>query len=153
MAFGAISKIAEVVAPLISEFVTDKDKQNELKHRIESMLITNEHVRALREIDLVEGQLKINLQEAKSGKTFVSGWRPYLGWGLGTALIYNFLLRPIVQSVINIVDAFITTDLSAVVLVELDVEQLWPLLLGLLGIGGYRSFEKIKGVARKDLRE
>lgn len=85
-------------------------------------------------VQLVQGQLDINKQEAANTNWFVAGWRPYIGWICGTGLGYQFLVYPILI-------AFIPT------IVQLDMGTLLTLLLGMLGLGGLRTFEKTKGVA------
>lgn len=84
-------------------------------------------------VSLIQGQLDINREEAKSLNWFVAGWRPYIGWICGTGLGYQFLIYPILI-------AFLPK------IVQLDMGTLLTLLLGMLGLGGLRSFEKIKGV-------
>jgi len=94
------------------------------------------------EVKLAVGQLEINKEEAKSGSLFVSGWRPACGWVCALALAYQYLLRPLG----GVLAALVGVSLPP--LPPLD-ESLWGLLFGLLGLGGLRSMEKIKGVASK----
>jgi hypothetical protein len=84
----------------------------------------------------VAGQLAINQEEAKRESLFVSGWRPFIGWVCGSAFAYHFVLQP-----------FLVFGLSAAgvelpALPDLDAATLMPVLLGMLGLGGMRSFEK-----------
>lgn len=92
------------------------------------------------ELAQITGQLEINKEEAKSSSLFVSGWRPYIGWVCGMALTYQYLVRPLA---IGLASVF---GYTVPVLPGLD-DNLWQLLLGMLGMGGLRSFEKVKGVA------
>jgi hypothetical protein len=85
-------------------------------------------------VSLVQGQLDINKAEASSPSWFVAGWRPYIGWVCGTGLAYQFLVYPILISFVPKI-------------VQLDMGTLLTLLLGMLGLGGLRTTEKIKGVA------
>ena len=84
--------------------------------------------------EIIELQTKINEIEAGHRTVFVAGWRPFIGWVCGVALAYNFVIR----------DLFIwitkTTDAPP----ALQVEHLMTVLLGMLGLGGLRTFEKIK---------
>jgi len=96
---------------------------------------------------LMTGQLKVNEAEAKSGSFFVAGWRPMIGWVCGSALAYQFLLYPLivwgwVASGNNIETAPPMIDGSA----------LYPVLLGMLGIGGMRSFDKLKNTDTKGVK-
>ena len=86
------------------------------------------------ELDLLAGQLKINAVEAAHPSIFVSGWRPACGWICAIGLLYNVVLSPFI-------DIFIEIPV-------VDPALLYPVLLGMLGLSGSRSFEKHKGVAR-----
>ncbi len=85
------------------------------------------------ELDLLLGQLEINKIEAASSSLFVSGWRPAVGWVCASAMAYHFILSPFL-------------DIWFVMPI-IKVEQLYPVLMGMLGLGGMRSFEKAKKVA------
>ena len=84
--------------------------------------------------EIIELQTKINEIEAGHRTVFVAGWRPFIGWVCGVALAYNFVIR----------DLFIwitkTTDAPP----ALQMEHLMTVLLGMLGLGGLRTFEKVK---------
>ena len=92
-------------------------------------------------------QIGVNTQEAKHDSLFVSGWRPFIGWVCGFALVWTFILQPI------IVFAILTFGIPfpIAVLPALDLEVLMPLLMGMLGLGAMRSWEKKEGVARNSL--
>lgn len=86
-----------------------------------------------------QGQIDTNKAEAASTNWFVAGWRPYIGWICGTAIGYQFLFQPITNGIIDAVwkvKPFISIDATA----------LYPLVLGMLGLGTQRMVEKIKGV-------
>jgi Holin of 3TMs, for gene-transfer release len=87
-------------------------------------------------------QTDINKEEAKSASLFVSGWRPAIGWVCALALFYQYLLKPLASSLLP---AF---GLTVPPLVGLD-DNLWQLMMGMLGMGGLRTFEKVQGVASK----
>jgi hypothetical protein len=95
----------------------------------------------------LEMQAKTNQQEAKHPSVFVSGWRPFLGWVCGVGIAFEFIARPLLIWV---------NDMISLVLGNprmpqppaLDVEQLISLVVAMLGIAGYRTYEKQKGVAR-----
>jgi len=89
------------------------------------------------EAKLSQAQIELNKIEAANPSIFVSGWRPFIGWTCGFALFWNYVVR-------EIVNAFIETTLPAV-----DMSQLYPLVIALLGLGVYRTTEKIKGVQDK----
>ena len=87
-------------------------------------------------------QTDINKEEAKSSSLFVSGWRPAIGWVCALALAYQYLLRPLAGTVASIFGIIIPP------LPGLD-DNLWQLMMGMLGMGGLRTFEKVQGVASK----
>lgn len=92
------------------------------------------------ELAQITGQLKINEVEAASASVFVAGWRPFIGWVCGAAFAYKFVLAPAV--------AFAMTAAGhPISLPVLDFTEMSTVLLGMLGIGGLRTLEKIKGVA------
>jgi hypothetical protein len=99
---------------------------------------------ALRNFDYapILGQLQINLEEAQSQKLFVSGWRPYIGWVCGTALLYHFLAQPCLAFLIAWYK-WQTPPLPA-----FDMGSLMTILLGMLGLAGARTYEKVKGVSK-----
>lgn len=85
-------------------------------------------------------QMDVNKAEAANPNVFVSGWRPFIGWVCGCALAYQYLAVPL----ITYVGFLIGHPVPA--MPKLD-DQLWQLLLGMLGIAGLRTYEKLKGVA------
>lgn len=95
------------------------------------------------EYKLKLGQLKINEIEAKHANVFVSGWRPFIGWCCGIALLYAAIFEPIARFIAVVFFGF---NQSFPVI---DTDITLQVLLGLLGLAGMRSFEKSKGVARK----
>lgn len=89
----------------------------------------------------IAGQLEINKIEAQSEKWWKAGWRPFVGWTCGSALLYNFMLQPLMQFMVlvwykNTLPPFPT----------LDIGPLMIILGGLLGFGGMRTYEKYKGI-------
>ena len=102
------------------------------------------------ETDLAKAQLAVNQVEASNPSMFVAGARPFILWICGLGLGYDFLLRPIAQ---NGVDIYVAVySLPHVSLTSLDLTTLLPLLFGMLGLGGYRTVEKLNGVARNSLQ-
>jgi hypothetical protein len=89
-----------------------------------------------KEIDpqkLIELQSEINKVEAQHRTIFVAGWRPFIGWVCGFALAYNFVLR----------DMLIWYFGENTAPPALQMEHLMTVLIGMLGLGGMRTFEKL----------
>jgi hypothetical protein len=87
-------------------------------------------------------QTEINKIEAAHQSIFVSGWRPYIGWVCGMAIAWAFLLAPMLTWLLPL-----TGVVAAVP--PLQTEFLLELVFAMLGLGGLRTFEKLKGVAAK----
>jgi hypothetical protein len=90
---------------------------------------------------VVQGQLDVNKAEAGSSSVFVAGWRPFIGWVCGAACGWNWIGLPIAK---------VALDLAgySIALAPADLTEMLPVLMGMLGLGALRTFEKTKGVAR-----
>lgn len=91
-------------------------------------------------VAIVQGQLDVNRAEAANPSKFTSGWRPAIGWVCAAALACQYIGRPLLQW------AGVVTGHQWPPLPGID-DNLWELMLGMLGLGGLRSFEKVKRVA------
>lgn len=120
---------------LIGKFVEDKDQKNKLAHEIATM--AERHAQ-----ELAKGQLAINTEEAKSRNIFVAGWRPFVGWTCGLALFAHFILFPSA----DVVTAYLGYETPTYP--AFDMDTLMTVLLGMLGLGGMRSFEKYKKLTK-----
>lgn len=130
-----LGKLVGPVGDILDKVVEDKDQKARLAHEIATM--AERHAQ-----ELARGQIEINKEEARSRNIFIAGWRPFVGWTCGLALFWHFLGLP--------VTLFITGwfDLQHPPLPEFDMESLMTVLLGMLGLGGLRTFEKFKGVTK-----
>ena len=117
------------ITSLISEVVTDKDKRDELAFKVSTLVATQAHENAI-------AQLKVNEREAAHQSMFVAGWRPFIGWTCGTAMAFNYLIVPI-------------ADGFGFQMTVLDITTMFPVLMGMLGFAGLRTYEKVKEVARE----
>jgi hypothetical protein len=84
-------------------------------------------------------QTDIDKQEAASTDRFVSGWRPFIGWVCGVAFAYHFIVQPLLAIII-------ANSGGKVILPDFDMQELSTVLMGMLGLGGLRTIEKIKNV-------
>jgi hypothetical protein len=112
----------------------DKEKRAEAEREIEARL-----TESLANIDLA--QLDINKTEAAHRSVFVAGWRPAVGWTCTAALAYSYVLEPVLR--FGLAQAGYLVDLPAV-----DISQMMPVLIGMLGLGTLRSWEKVKRVTK-----
>lgn len=93
------------------------------------------------ELAAMTGQLDINKEEARHSSVFVAGWRPAIGWVCGAACAWNWVGLPVAK--FALAAAGHTLDLAPA-----DLSDMLPVLIGMLGIGGLRTLEKINKVAR-----
>lgn len=91
---------------------------------------------------VVQGQLDINKAEAANPSMFVSGWRPAIGWVCGGACAWNWIGLPIAKAVVVLLGYKLAVEPA-------DVAEMMPILMGMLGMGGLRTMEKLNGVSAK----
>ena len=133
-----MSLITSLIGPvtgILDKVIQDKDQKAKLAHEIATMSDTHAQQALL-------SQLEINKAEAASGSLFKGGWRPFVGWICGFALLYHFILSPLIIFIVALSGATIPP------LPEFDMGSLMTVLLGMLGIGGLRTFEKQKGLTK-----
>jgi len=124
------------VTGLLDKFIPDADERARLAHEIATM--SERHAQ-----ELAKGQLEVNKAEAAHKSLFVAGWRPFVGWTCGIALAWHFVGQPVAVFVIAL------SGVDAPALPSFEMESLLTVLLGMLGLGGLRTFEKTKQVARE----
>ena len=112
---------------LLDKVIPDADEKNRIAFELSTM--ADRHMQ-----EQLQGQLEINKAEAK-GNWFQSSWRPLAGYTCGLGLMVNFLIAPIAAG-------------FGVEIPQADAGVMMPLLLGLLGLSGGRSFERVKGVSK-----
>ncbi len=138
---GVIEAIGKVADDLFTSDKERLDAQIELgKLQIEEQKI---------EAGVMTAQIDVNKEEAKHSSVFVAGARPAVLWVGVLSMLYQFLVYPMLVWVWFIAQSrgWIATDLTPPPI--LDTEALWVLMTGILGIAGYRTIDKIKGVATK----
>ena len=116
------------ITSLLDKFIPDKDARDKLAHEIATMSVKQAH-------EIQMSQIKVNEVQAAHKSLFVAGSRPAIMWICALGLLYAVLLHPIL-------DIWLTMP-------EVNTDVLTPVMMGLLGLGGMRSFEKAKGVARE----
>ena len=131
---GLVSAVLPAVTDIVGRFLPeDKEERAEAERAIKASL--TEH---LAKVDLA--QIDVNKEEAK-GNWFQSSWRPLTGWTCAASLAWTYLLQPMASFVLAQTGHLV--DLPA-----LDMSQMMPILLGMLGLGGLRSWERTKGVSK-----
>ncbi len=123
-----LSSLIEPATKLLDKVIEDKDQKNALAHEIATM--AERHAQ-----ELAQGQLEVNKVEAAHKSLFVAGWRPAIGWVCALGLFYNVILA-------NIIGIWVDVP-------EIDTTLLVPVMMGMLGLGAMRSYEKVQGVSRE----
>jgi hypothetical protein len=96
-------------------------------------------------------QTAVNKEEAKSGILFVAGWRPWIGWVCGCAFAYNYVIAPFLMAGVYYYGQMTGNTIDMSGLPTLDLAAMIPVLMGMLGLGGLRTYEKREGIARAEL--
>lgn len=123
------------ISALLSRLIPDKSERDKLAHEIATMAEKQAH-------DQVMAQIEVNRTEAAHNSLYVAGWRPFIGWACGVAMAFNYVGVPVIETVSVLYGTPLTLS-------PLDLEVMMPVLLGMLGLGGMRSYEKRNGVARE----
>ena len=123
------------ITELLSKVIPDKTERERLAYEISTLAERQAHEQMM-------AQLEVNKTEASHMSLSVAGWRPFIGWSCGIAMAFNYIGVPVVETVSVINGTPLTID-------PLDLEVMMPVLLGMLGLGGMRSYEKRNGVARE----
>jgi len=135
MSLDPISAALDLGTTLINKIFPDPTQASEAKLKLLELQQNGE-------LAIMTAQTDINKQEAVNSSVFVSGWRPAIGWVCALALAYQYLVRPLGGTIASVMGMTIPP------LPGLD-DNLWQLMMGMLGMGGLRTFEKVQGVAAK----
>jgi hypothetical protein len=128
-----IGQILGAAAPILDKFIEDKDAKIKIKAELEQSII-----------GLQAAQAAANVEQAKHSSLFVAGARPAIMWICALGLMTQFFLMPIAEWATAI-------WAPGTPLPKLETQELMSLTLALLGLGGMRSWEKSKGVARESM--
>jgi Protein of unknown function (DUF3154). len=129
-----LSNLIGPVTGLLDKFIEDKDQRAQLAHDLATM--AERHAQ-----ELAVSQIEVNKAEAASGSVFKGGWRPFIGWVCGSAFAYHFVLQPVIVFVV------VAAGVKLPPLPEFDMASLMTVMMGMLGLGGLRTYEKQKGIA------
>ena len=122
------------VTGLLDKFIEDKDQKNKLAHEIATMADKQAH-------EIAKSQIEVNKEEAKSRHWWIAGWRPACGWICTLAMGYHFIIQPFLIF-------FLALFGLKMEIPTFDMETLMTVLLGMLGLGSLRSFEKHKKLTK-----
>jgi len=129
-----IDKLIGPVTGLLDKFIEDKDQKARLAHEVATM--AQKHA-----LELSRAQLDVNRVEAGNANLFVSGWRPAVGWVCVLGMAGNFMVIPFSNFVLALLEIPVKIPL-------IDTATMMPVLMGMLGLGTLRTYEKKAGVSK-----
>ena len=125
-----LEKLIDPISNILDKFVADKDLKQKLAHELKTEL----HRANM-------AQIEVNKVEAQHRTVFVAGWRPFTGWVCATALAYHFIIEPVLVF-------FLSWYGVEIQLPQFDMGSLLTVLMGMLGLGGLRTYEKKQGLTK-----
>lgn len=132
---AVITALVPALGTLVDRLIPDKAAAERAKADMEAALIKASNEAAL-------AQVEVNKIEAGHSSVFVAGWRPAIGWVCAAALAWAFIVAPVASWTMAAFGARET-------LPAIGTDNLFELVLAMLGLGGLRTFEKMRGVARQ----
>ena len=128
-----ISALIGPVSAILDKVIPDTNLKEKLSHEIATM--AERHTQ-----EQVMAQIEVNKIEAAHNSMFVAGWRPAIGWICALGMAGNFLIIPFVNMALELFETGVEIPLIA-------LSEMMPVLMGMLGLGAMRTFEKTKGVS------
>jgi hypothetical protein len=128
-----LAPLLDVGKTLLDRFIPDPEAKRAAEAEFLKMAMDGELKQTI-------AQLEINAREAAHPSIFVAGWRPFFGWAGGAGFVYATVLQPLL--------AWWAAIKGWPTPPTLNLDLLWAVVTGLLGIGGLRTFEKTKGVTK-----
>lgn len=132
---GLLPSLLPMLGEILDRVIPDKAEAAKARLEMEGKLLEAATAQAGQ-------QAAINQTEAASANIFVAGWRPFIGWVCGAGLAWAFIVAPMATWLLAALE--IKQSLP-----RLEIEYLLELVVAMLGLGGLRTFEKLKGVARQ----
>lgn len=129
-----------LLGSIFDKLFPDPAAANAAKLQVMQMAQNGELAQLNADLQLATGQIDVNKAEASNPSLFVSGWRPAVGWCCALAFAFKFIGGPLLVFVAGYFG-------HPVILPQMDFTEMSTILLGMLGIGGLRTIEKVKGVA------
>lgn len=143
MSFDPLSALFDLGKTAIEKIWPDPSKRADELFRLEQLKQQGDLALMKAQVDLLLGQIEINKAEAQSSSLFVAGWRPFAGWIGGVAFAYAAIIEPIARFVAKVAYGYQGN------FPEINTELTIQVLLGMLGLGLMRSFDKKQGTDTK----
>ena len=122
-----IDKLIQPVTKILDKFIPDAETKQQIAHELATM--SQKHIH-----EIAKAQIEVNKEEAK-GNWFQSSWRPATAWVCVAGFAINFLISPLAAP-------------FGIDIPQADTSTMLPVLMGMLGLGGMRSYEKTKGLTK-----
>jgi len=122
-----LSALIAPVAAILDKFIPDADTKQKLAFEISTLAEKQAH-------EIAIAQIAVNQEDAK-GRWFQAGWRPAVGWVCVAGFSINFLVSPLLHPL-------------GIIVPQADTSTMLPVLMGMLGLGGLRSYEKKNGLTK-----
>jgi hypothetical protein len=122
-----IEKLIQPITRILDKFIPDADVKQQIVHELATM--SEKHIH-----EIAKAQIEVNKEEAK-GNWFQSSWRPATAWVCVCGFAINFLISPLAAP-------------FGIDIPQADTSTMLPVLMGMLGLGGMRSYEKTKGLTK-----
>ena len=137
MSFDPLTSALDLGAKLVDRLIPDPAAKAQAALQLMQLKASGELARMTADTDLARAQTEVNKAEATSASLFVAGGRPFVIWVCGAALANDFIVRPLAVFVAGLLGQSARWP-------ALDAQSLMPLLLGLLGLGALRTYEKVQ---------
>jgi hypothetical protein len=138
MSFDPISAVFDLGKTAIEKIWPDANKRSEEIRKLEELRAKGRLEELAARVSLLTGQMQINQEEAKHKSIFVAGWRPAVGWVCVSILAFNYIGVYLLEYAASIFEVVKPPE-------RMDMTELWPVLLGMLGIAATRSYDKKQG--------
>lgn len=143
MAFDPVSAVFGIADTVIKRIWPDPEDQAKARLELAKLQQEGEFKELDAQVKLLTGQIETNKIEAEHGGLFKGGWRPAVGWICAGAMAYEFILNPAIISIVQMIAHFTDHELFPLeFLPDMGWAELSPVLIGMLGLGGLRTFEK-----------
>lgn len=140
------AQIVDGASKIIGMFKLSDTQKAEMQQQLTLANLDMEKTALAGQVAELEGQIQTNASEAQAKSIFVSGWRPAVGWVCALAFGWAFVIQPFATFVCALRHYTIT-------LPSLDLSTMMPILMGMLGLGAMRSYEKVQGVPDTDKKD
>jgi hypothetical protein len=132
-----VGGLVEAALKIIDKVIPDPAAKAAAQLKVLELQQAGEFKQMEADLQMAQGQIDINKAEAASNDPFARGWRPFIGWVCGMGFATQFVVGPWGTWIAALND-------KAVVFPTMDMSQMMPLLLGMLGLGAYRTYEKTR---------